>query len=68
MPLDQDREGQLSHLAPIGREPLQELAVRQLPDSSQVEERAEVPANSPIPSDRHDWKSPPSARSFSRYE
>ena len=30
VPLDQDGEGQLGGLAPVGREPLQELAVGQL--------------------------------------
>ena len=68
MPLDQDREGQLGRLAPIGREPLQELPVGQLADRPDVEERAELPEDSPILSDRHDWVPPPSGRSSERYE
>ena len=63
MPLHQDREGQLGGLAPVGREPLQELSVRQVPDRPHVEERAELPEDSPILSDRHDWVSPPAGRS-----
>ena len=68
VPLDQDGEGQLGGLAPVGREPFQELAVRQVPDRSHVEEGAELPEDSPILSDRHDWESPPSARPSERYE
>ena len=53
VPLDQDREGQLGRLAPVGREPLQELAVGQVPDRPHVEERAELSEDRPILSDRH---------------
>ena len=55
MPLDQDGEGQFGGLAPVGREPLQELSVRQLPDRAYVEERAELPQDSPFLPDRHGW-------------
>ena len=54
MPLHQDREGQLGGLAPVGREPLQELSVRQVPDRPHVEERAELPEDRSILPDRHD--------------
>jgi hypothetical protein len=68
MPLHQDREGQFGGLAPVGRKPFQELAVGQVPDRPHVEERAELPEDSPILADRHDWVSPPSDRSSERYE
>ena len=49
VPLHQDREGQLGGLAPVGGEPLQELAVGQLADRADVEERPELPAGPPHP-------------------
>ena len=68
MPLDQDREGELGGVIPVGREPFQELAVGQLTDATHVEERAELPEDSPILSDRHNWETPPSGRFSERYE
>ncbi len=40
VPLDQRLESQLGDFAPIGREPFEQLPVRQLPDRSDIEERA----------------------------
>ena len=59
VPLDQDREGQLGGLAPVGREPLQELAVGQLADGADVEQRPELPPDRPILPDAHRWSPPP---------
>jgi len=53
VPLDQDGEGQLGGLAPAGREPLQELAVGQLPDRPDAEERAKLPGDRPVLANRH---------------
>ena len=61
MPLHQDREGQLGGLAPVGREPLQELSVRQLPDRPEIEERAKLPEDSPVLADRHSLDPPPAS-------
>ena len=52
MPLDQRRERQLGRLAALGREPFQELTVRQVPDRPQVEHGPELPLDSPFRSDR----------------
>jgi hypothetical protein len=43
MTLDQGRESQLCDLALPGRETLEQLPVRELPDHSEIEERAELP-------------------------
>jgi hypothetical protein len=59
VPLDQGREGQLRGLAAAGREPLQELAVSQLPGRPDVVERADLPEDGPVFPDRHGWGSPP---------
>ena len=53
VPLDQGREGQLGRLAPAGREPLQELPVRQLPDGSDVHQRADLAQDRAILPSRH---------------
>ena len=55
MPLDQGRERQLGRLAALGREPFQELTVRQLPDRPQVEHGSELPLDGPVRSDRHEF-------------
>ena len=57
--LDQDREGQLGGLAPLGRESLQELTVGQLADRTDVEERPELPPDGPVLTDAHRWDPPP---------
>ncbi len=62
MPLHQDGEGQLGDVAPVGRELLQELSVRQVADRAHVEERAELSEDSPILADRHDSVPPPAGR------
>jgi hypothetical protein len=61
VPLEQDRERQRGSLAPAGRKPFQELPVRPFPDRSQVEERAKLPDDRPVLSDRHRRDSPPAA-------
>ena len=45
MPLDQGREGQLGRLAAGGREPLQELAVGQMPARPDRQDLAELPGD-----------------------
>ena len=62
MPLDQDREGQLGRLAPAAGEPLQELSIGQLPDRPHAEERAKLPDDCPILSERHGSKPPQASR------
>ena len=59
---------QLGGFAPVGREPLQELSVRQFADRPHVEERVELPQDSPILSHCHDWVSPPYRPFFQRYK
>ena len=53
MPLDESREGQLGGLSAPGREPFQELTVRQISDRPQVEQGSELPPNGPAGSGRH---------------
>ena len=62
MPLDQGCEGQLGRLAAPGREPFQELTVRQLPDGPQVEQGSELPPDGPVRSDRHEFTPRPARR------
>ena len=59
VPLEQNRERQLRSLATAGRKPLQKLPVRQLTDRTHVEERAKLPNDDPVLSDRHRRGSPP---------
>jgi hypothetical protein len=54
VPLDKERERLFGGKIPIGGEPFQELAVRQLLRRTHVIKRSELPENSPIVSDRHD--------------
>ena len=49
----QRRERQFRRLAPVVREPLQQLAVGQVADHADVEQRADLPQDGPIPLDRH---------------
>ena len=59
MPLHQGREGPLGRVPPAGREPLQELAIGQVADHPQGEQRADLAEDFPILSDRHGRNSPP---------
>ncbi len=59
VPLDQDGESQLGGLAAVGREPLQELAVGQLPDRADAIERPELPPDRPVLPDGHRRYPPP---------
>ena len=59
VPLEQDRERQFRSLATAGRKPLQKLPVGQLTDRTHVEERAKLPNDDSVLSDRHRRGSPP---------
>jgi hypothetical protein len=62
MPLEQRGEGEVGSLASAGRKPLQKLPVGQLPDRAHVEERAQLPDDNSVPSDRHGRDSPRTRR------
>ena len=67
VPLDQRREGELGHLVRVGREPLQELTVGQVPDGPNVVKGSELANNGPVPSsDYHGLCSSAKRRSISR--
>ena len=53
VPLDQGRERKLRGLAPAGREPLQELPVRKIPDGSDVHQQADRTQDRAILPRRH---------------
>jgi hypothetical protein len=55
VPLYKGCEGQLGRFASLGREPFEELTVRQLADGPQVEEGSELPPDGPVRSDRHEF-------------
>ena len=72
VPLDQDGEGRLSREVAAGREPLQELAVGQVGDGADLEERLDLSQDGPAGTIDHDGRLPSGkARSgpspFNRY-
>ena len=48
MPLDQGCESQFPGLTLAGREPLEQLPVRQVPDDPHVEEGVDLPSDGPV--------------------
>ncbi len=59
MALDERGEGQLGGLAVVGGEALEELAVGELADGAEVEERPELARDGPMLADGHRRDPPP---------